>query len=284
MLTSRLTLSHLASFVIVSQHAKAGGSGQSWTRKVNKSNSGTVCVLLRVTAKTSDANLSNIRRSSINEDYYMVPVARSYNNGNWERVAGPYAQDLSITNCCDLVIPRLPNLATGKFILISFDHGVSSQEEVSRFFQQTTFGPNLSMINSWNYGNAMDREMGKWLSSQMDESQTPVTSHRAFFRERVDAAMSHQSADVFKRPRNPCAKHARWAEYSFTDDDYGFSISATDWNGQVLISVGWVDETLYPRTVMSYSDWMDVYDQVTLPVGPGIVLQFCTYRRIALFS
>ena len=199
---------------------------------------------MRVSARTDNANLNNIRRNSNNEDYYIVPVARSYNNRNWERVAGPYAQDLSISSCCSLNIPNLPKLPTGKFVLMSFSHQPSNREKVSRFFQQTTFGPTLDLINSWNYNNGLNREMGKWVKTQMDESQTPPTSHRAYFRERVDFQMKNQSSHRYRRPRHPCAKYARWREYSFTSDDYDKGIKVTRRNGQFLISIDGRPRTL----------------------------------------
>jgi hypothetical protein len=195
--------------------------------------------------------MNTIERNSKNEDYYIVPVARSYNNNNWERVAGPYAQDLSISNCCSLAIPKLPNLASeGKLILMSYTHSVSNKEEVSRFLQQTTFGPTLDMINGWNYGMDMTSGMGSWLKSQMDENQTPITSHRAYFRERANFPMLNSFASAFGRPRHPCAKYARWRQYAFTAADYQSQVSVTRWNGQFILSIDG-----NPRTVVS--NWKD---------------------------
>ena len=200
--------------------------------------------------RTDNANMDNIQRSSSNEDFYIVPVARSYNNNNWERVAGPYAQELSVNGCCNVVIPNLPNLReNSKFLLMSFSHSVTNKQEVSRFFQQTTFGPNLDLINSWNYNNDMMKEVGKWLEIQLDTNQTPITSHRAFFRERADFPMMFESADPFKRPYHPCDKYSRWREYSFVSLDYSEiysrEIVVSSWNGQRLITVDGI-----PRTVV----------------------------------
>lgn len=240
------------------------GSGSSFTRQVSKSSSDTVCILLRVSKRTDNANLDNITRNSNTEDYNMVPVARSYNNQNWERIAGPYAQDLSVNNCCSLVIPNLPNLPDGKFILMSFAHSISSKEEVSRFFQQTTFGPTRSMINSWNYSNDMTQEMRKWLQTQMDATQTPITSHRAFFRERVDKPMN-KGASQYNRPRHPCARYSRWFSYSFTPEDYDSTFVVRAWNGQFLIEVDGV-----PRTVVS--SWKSSENEA-LPLNEA--MRFC---------
>ena len=226
------------------------GSGSSFTRRVNKSSANTVCVLVRVTAKTDSANINSIEKNSQTDDFYIVPVARSYNNRKWERVAGPYAQDLTVSTCCDLDIPNLPDLDDGRFVLISFSNTATDKEEVSRFFQQTTFGPDLDMINEWDYSNDMTQEMSKWLKSQMDESETPMTSHRAFFRERVDFHLYDAEAIQYLRPAHPCAKYARWREYSFIQNDYYSTLVVSRWSGKYLLTVDGV-----PRTVMD--TWRD---------------------------
>ena len=121
---------------------------------------------MRIKAKDSSVNMNAITRQSGNSDYDIIPVARSYNSRNWERVAGPYAQDLSITGCCTLVLPSiLSNLEEGegtKFLLMSFTHSLTNQEIVSRFYQQTTFGPTMDMITSWNYNTNMDLQKNRW--------------------------------------------------------------------------------------------------------------------------
>jgi len=231
------------------------GSGSSFSRQINKSSSNTVCVLVRVSPRTNNANMNDIQRNSSNEDYYIVPVARSYNNKKWEKVSGPYVQDLSISNCCNLNIPNLPDLPTnGKFLLMSFSHSATDKEKVARFFHQTTFGPTLDMINSWNYNNGLEKEMGNWLKTQMDEDQTPTTSHRAFFRERLDFPLHNANANRYRRPRHPCDQYSRWRDYSFVAEDYDDEIVVSNWNGKYLIKVGGE-----PRTVVS--SWKDEDNQ-----------------------
>ena len=204
---------------------------------------------------------NTITRNSSNDDYNIIPVARSYNNRNWEKVAGPYAQDLTITGCCTIRIPNLylnDDQDDGKLLLLSFSHELTTEQEVSRFFHQTTFGPTLDMINSWNYAssssaNGMQIEMANWLSDQMNASVTNPTYHRAYFRERVDFSMALenllanlQSNNI--RPRHPCEKDARWRPFSFTMDDHESEseLTVSNWNGQKLLSVNGI-----PRTVVS---------------------------------
>jgi hypothetical protein len=201
--------------------------------------------------------MNSITRNSKNDDFDIVPVARSYNNQKWERVAGPYAQDLEVSNCCSLAIPNLNvnnsgSDDNGRFLLMSFSHNLSEKEEVSRFFQQTTFGPTLDMINLWNYGNSnIQHEMGDWIKKQMDEDIVVPTYHRAFYRQRLDFSfyqetISANARNNNARPRHPCARYSRWRPFSFTNDDYYAELNVSRWNGRILLRVNNI-----PRTVVS---------------------------------
>ena len=212
--------------------------------------------------------MNSITRDSKNDDFDIIPVARSYNNRDWERVAGPYAQNLEIENCCTLIIPNLNvNNDNGKLLLMSFTHQLNDKEEVSRFFQQTTFGPTLDMIDNWNYdgnNNNMQYEMADWVKNQMNESVVPLTSHRAYFRQRLDFSFYREdiiAEETFYnvRPRHPCKKYARWRRFSFTADDYEQTLSISNLNGNLLLSVNGV-----PRTVVSS---LQSYEGVNIGVG-----------------
>ena len=249
--------------------------GQSFSLSINKSSSDTLCMLLFLSPTSPSVDMDNISMNSKNEDFNIIPVARSYSNLDWERVAGPYAQDLTVTNCssalCSIEVPNLPDLdEEGKFILISFSHSLTNEEEVSRFFQQTTFGPTRSMINNWNYSVSLSSEKASWLKEQMDDDQTPMTSHRAYFRQNLDRATHYTGgsqdgslpSNPFYQPRFPCDKFARWREFSFTSDDYyvPFTVSHA-YHGHYLLSINGV-----PRTVVSANDWKTDYG---LSVGVG---------------
>ncbi len=242
-------------------------SSATFTRQFNKSEAGTVCILIRATPKHSGIDKTKpITRQSQNADYNIVPVARSYNDRNWERVAGPYAQDLITLDCCSLEIPNLRMKKNnndddgGKLLLLSFSHELSSKEEVSRFFGHVTFGPTMKMINDWNYGSSssnddeMQIEMAKWLQNQMNDEITNPTYHRVYFRKRLDFSTYKENMfykDVYHtvRPRHPCEQFARWRRFSFTMDDVmnrGDKLTVSTWNGQILLSMNGI-----PRTVVS---------------------------------
>ncbi len=240
-------------------------------------------MLFRITA-SGDESLDDVSRTSNLADYYIVPVARSESgSGDWERVAGPYAQDLTVSACgstaCQVSIPVLPNLDEGKFILMSFANSKTDREEVSRFFHQTTFGPTMDMIDSFNYSGDLNANMASWVHDQM--YSVPMTSHREYFRQRLDGSLrgwieepdeEHEEIQMLK-VKNPCDVGSRWIDFSFTNDDYGESFEVTQRNeGDYLITVDNV-----PRTVVS--EWVDDNgDQ--LRVGDN--WEFCKYAYLLM--
>ena len=208
-----------------------------------------------------------------------MPVARSVDDNDWKRVAGPYAQKLTVSSCgasCDVNIPVLPELEEGRFILMSFEHSINDRSKVSRFFHQTTFGPTMEMIDSFDYsdpGNLEDA-MASWVHDQM--FSVPMTSHRKYFRERADSALMEEkegenTSNQIYKVRSPCKKGSRWTEYSFTTDDYGNSqdIEVGFYGQGYLIKVKNI-----PRTVVT--EWKDE-DGNQLRVGGywGFCKLFC---------
>ena len=217
-------------------------------------------MLLHLSTSSPTTDLNSISSTSKTDDFTVVPVARSYSGFDWEKVAGPYAYDVLVSGCasntCTLDIPNLPNHSNGKFFLMTFTNGRSPQEEVSRFYHQATFGPTKSMIDSWNYNAAsISAEMTSWVKKQMDNAQTPMTSHRAYFRKYLDraAVFTGGSPDGqlpyndHYHPRHPCEKYARWREYAFTVDDYNVPLTVSMYAGQYMITVNGTPRTLLPQ-------------------------------------
>ena len=208
----------------------------------------------------SDSSSSEITRDSNNDDYDIIPVARSYNNRNWERVAGPYAQSLEITTCCTLDIPVLSyDDSSSTFILLSLSHSLPSQQaEVSRFLSQVTFGPTRSLIDSWDYSNDMEIEMSSFVHKQMDTSETPMTLHRSFFRASTDFSVRQESIIYTNddgrvyffsyRPKHPCKRYSRYRPFAFTNYDAYDTLSVSTYVGGSMkqLSVNGV-----PRTIVS---------------------------------
>ena len=147
----------------------------------------TLCMLVRITTLTG--NLSSLNM----QDWNMVPVSRSYLNFPWENVAGPYVDTLKIT-CgaanCTLNIPHLSGVTSpAHYVLLATNRQVSTKEKVARFLEQVTFGPTLDDINKFNTSNSLNIQFATWVKQQMDSSVVPATSHREYFRARVDNQM-----------------------------------------------------------------------------------------------
>ena len=151
----------------------APASGQSFTLQLQKSPPNELCVLLRLTPTSSSFDMNTISRDSKSSDFSLVPVARSYTNFNWERVAGPYAHDLEIINCfsgsCSLDVPHLSDVeGTSKFVLMSLSHSLTSQEEVSRFFQMGSFLPGTMEVEVGVSAVGTTKTAGKLCLSRID--------------------------------------------------------------------------------------------------------------------
>jgi hypothetical protein len=239
-----------------------------------KTSPNVLCLLVRVSARNDTADLDSISSSSSLSDYNIVPIARSYQGGDWQRSAGPYAQKLELScpessSVCDLQIPILPKLPEGRFVLMPFQYSLDNDRAlVSRFFHQTTFGPTMSMIDDWDYSaDSLSGEMAKWVKDQMDISITPMTSHREFLRKRFNGELEEEEEDpdgsrkqLFK-VRNPCDAGSRWILHSFSADDKGEELVVTELSdGSYALYVAGV-----LRTVMS--QWKDTYYN---DIGPGV--------------
>ena len=123
--------------------------------------------------------------------------------------------------------------------------------------------------------------MASWVKEQMDQFQTPMTSHRAYFRQNLDRAAVFEGGspngllrhnDHF-HPRHPCEKNARWREYSFTVDDYNVPLTVSMYAGQFLISVNGI-----PRTLVA--QWKNDFGQY---IGTGQYI-FCWHPEEVLYG
>jgi len=147
----------------------------------------TLCMLVRISTLTG--NVSSLSQ----QDWNMVPVARSYLNYSWEHVAGPYVNKLKIhcqaTNCT-VNIPHLAGVTPPvHFALLSTNRQVSTKEQVARFLEQVTFGPTLEDIYKFNISSNLKTQFVQWVYQQMNPLMVTPTYHREYFRQRVDNFM-----------------------------------------------------------------------------------------------
>lgn len=253
--------------------------GADLTLTLSKSTSSTLCVLLRVTRAKAGVSLTSITRDAPTSDYFLTPVSRSYENKDWERVAGPWSSTLEISSCnsaeCTLDIPHISSLATpSRFVLMSFSHSLTDQEQVSRFLWQASFGPTLSLIQGWNYSGNLRDSMAFWIQTQMDASQTTPTYHRSYFRQRASHSLYNERPSEDRRfvPVRPCDKHSTWREFSFTTDDFESVLKAEKiGSSKWLLSVDDV-----PRTIVT--TWKKDEDGSGGNFGAG-TFEFCWWTE-----
>ena len=130
------------------------------------------------------------------------------------------------------------------------------------------------MINLFEYSGKLSTNMASWVHDQM--YNVSATSHREFFRKRVDGSPygflegnDYYEEGQMLKVRNPCDEGSRWTEYSFTNDDYGEEVQVTPrrQQGDYIISVDGV-----PRTIVS--KWEDEDGN---QLRTGYLWYFCKY-------
>lgn len=218
---------------------------------MTRSVANSVCVLVHLAPKQAadfrEAAL-NVTTFSKTSDFSLTPVARSYNSRDWETVAGPYDSRSKIkVNCntgrCLLRIRRIePYNITGGFYLMAFTNDKTFNEDLSRFFSQSTFGGTSEMIDNWSYSQDVTG-MAQFLKDQI---QLPLTSLRAEYRKGADFSMKYNSitsAGVI--PQHPCQQYSRWRKYAFTSaGDFGKPIEVINFSGKLLVSVDGMPRTI----------------------------------------
>lgn len=126
----------------------------------------------------------------------LIPIALSYNGNSWEQAAGEYAQAvfggkeiLCYLSGCQL---NLPQLEQGEsYILSSSSHVLSKENEYARFLETSTFGITEDDLGSIDEpSTSIQENIASWMSRQMNVSTTPMSSHREFWRRRLNGRVS----------------------------------------------------------------------------------------------
>jgi hypothetical protein len=148
------------------------------------------------------------------------PVARSYAGRPWEACSGEFAS-LKWTCTGTLCAVNLPALNDGaKYQLTTFATPTSSavrRNEIARFLEQATFGPTRSEITKLNGTANLQQAFAAWIKEH--QSKVPLTSHRATFRQRVNAKM--ETATHVGAVTHPCQKGSVYRRYAFSSKDLG---------------------------------------------------------------
>jgi hypothetical protein len=145
------------------------------------------------------------------------PVGRSYEGYNWEAPSGVFRTlDFDCgSSSCAVDLPTLPPGAV--YQLTTFqDPEYSEVEIVARFLEQTTFGPTRADIAT--LGDSSDMSFAKWVQQHQSKETVPITSHRQFYRNRLNARqdVATQQGAV----THPCHAGARYRRFAFSSKDY----------------------------------------------------------------
>jgi hypothetical protein len=188
------------------------------------------------------------------------PVGRSYAGNPWEAYSGEFASlkwTCSGTSC----VVNLPALANGAvYQLMTFATPTSSsvrQNEIARFLEQTTFGPTRTDIANLNTSANLQQAFAAWIKAQ--QSTVPLTSHRAAFRQRMNAKM--ETATRMGAVTHPCQKGSRFRLYAFNAKDKGKYIDIQTVGSKRILRVDGfvrtvVEGPVYPFWIPSV-EWPD---------------------------
>jgi hypothetical protein len=175
-----------------------------------------LCTLVSV--RELNPNGKTFSNNSPGSDYSVIVALRSYDDNGWEIVPGLFVDKVRIRGCnrrkrfCNIKFTE----TFEKYYLISSEHTVSFDEELSRFFMQTTFGPTKLMIDDWDYTQTIGG-MAEWVK---DQASLPPTKHREYFRKRADTITDNNNiGDTAASIQHPCEQYSRWRKYAFTSSD-----------------------------------------------------------------
>jgi hypothetical protein len=169
----------------------------------NTPSPGTLCTLYTISTSLGS-----------NPQSYYIPLGRSYDGHDWERVAGKY-NTLSYTCANGECTVELPD-ENQSYYLTSYAYTLTPSQTSSRFFERASFGATPSMLSL-----ATDEaSMASWIRDQLDENVTPLSSHRKYFRKRLNPRMVELGKFGRDGPR-VCDLNSRWRNFGFTKKDYG---------------------------------------------------------------
>jgi len=149
--------------------------------------------------------LSEVTVDGEGAESFVIPIARSYDDNEWEKEPGRIVEDTMYDhnwNCyfgaCEIDLPDLGldkryKLCSGEAPLRYTDPSLNADSNVvARFLEQATFGATQADIDSINGAAgsrrrlAVEDNINSWIIDQMDETVTPPTSHREYWRARAN--------------------------------------------------------------------------------------------------
>ncbi|KAL3805312.1 hypothetical protein HJC23_009019 [Cyclotella cryptica] len=179
--------------------------------------------------------LSRVNRNSTSKQVY-IPIARSYDGNDWHRVQGRYITHV-VSRCgeaseagsgysagqylCEINLPGLSEGNVGYFLTRWEEGIVSNRRAAARFLEKATWGPTWDEIIDLENKIVSQGQKSFALWVQTQQSFTP-TSHRAFFRERLNPRTVESYQYGIPGPK-ACEKNARFRRFAFTYKDLELS-------------------------------------------------------------
>ena len=190
---------------------------------------GYVPVLLPI---STNAEILILNRMDGTDDSVYIPIGRSYDGHDWERVAGLEVSTVEYfcpegSTSCQVYLPFVPGI-TGDYYITSFQNEIaySNRVQVSRFLSKATFGPTTAELDAWLVqpwnGRPLLRTFSLWVTSQINDVGT--TSHREYYRKRLGTRSIEAYKYGIPGPK-ACQATSRWRKFTFTSKDLRLSRS-----------------------------------------------------------
>ena len=191
---------------------------------ITVSSANTLCTLVRIHNPSGDG---------IAENTFLQPLARTYSGHDWEVSRGKFVQeasfDCSAGESCAINLTKIEEREGGGTYQLS-TFGVPSQytkkDIIARFLEQATFGATPEALEALDTTEPGDMNSLKeslalagWIQDQMDQERNPIMSHRALFRQHLNARF--EIPGPLGRVSLPCEKGARFRRTAFSEKNQG---------------------------------------------------------------
>ena len=179
-------------------------------------------------------------------------MGRTYNGLKWEAHGGEFASLTwtCVSTTCTVTLPALPVGASYRLTTFATPT-VTAKNTVARFLEQATFGPTRADIGQFNLASNLPQAFAGWVKDQQSAT-VPLTSHRAMFRERMNAKM--ETATFIGAVTHPCQKGSVYRAYAFSSKDAWKYMDIRTVGSKRIISIDGFVRTVVEGPIYSYWD------------------------------
>eukprot|EP00571_Detonula_confervacea_P017647 CAMPEP_0172312770 /NCGR_PEP_ID=MMETSP1058-20130122/18549_1 /TAXON_ID=83371 /ORGANISM="Detonula confervacea, Strain CCMP 353" /LENGTH=2999 /DNA_ID=CAMNT_0013026315 /DNA_START=101 /DNA_END=9097 /DNA_ORIENTATION=+ len=182
----------------------------------NTAAAGQLCTLFAITYSDNYADSTTTSR-------FYIPVGRSYDGHDWERVAGKHT-DLDYGCANGLCSVTLPNAHFVEYYMAAYKYELTGPQAWARFMEKASFGATAA-DTAGKAGTVaeMAAAITAWNTKE-------PTSHREYFRSRLNP----RSLEVYKyglSGPHACDQGSYWRKFAFTRKDKIMSVGPimSDW-------------------------------------------------------